>query len=66
MEKTGQLTEAVLFRNQDDFGAYSRIYCSDSEYGLLLLIHIPDSYTLNLTSEEAFSNMKCLHEIFGG
>jgi hypothetical protein len=66
MKKSDKIEKAVLFHIQDDSVGYSGIVCSDSEYGLLLLIHIPDSYTLNLTSEEAFSDTKCLHEIFGG
>jgi hypothetical protein len=31
----------------------SRIIYSDSEYGLLLPIQIPDSYMLNVAAEEA-------------
>ena len=53
MKKSDKI-QKVFVHNQDDPVAYSGIFCSDSEYGLLILIQIPDSYQLNLTSEETW------------
>ena len=49
-----QNKEAVFVHDQDDPVAYSGIFCSDSEYGFLLLMHILDSYELNLAVEETW------------
>ena len=65
MKKTDKIKKTVFFHNQDDFYAYSRVYCSDSEYGFFLLMHILDSYQLNLASDETFSDTKCSHEFLG-
>ena len=63
--ETRQNKETVLVHDQDDPVAYSGIFCSDSEYGFLLLMHILDSYQLNLLSKETFIDTKCLHEFLG-
>ena len=65
MKKSDKIKKAVLFRNQDDPVAYSGIVCSDSEYGLLVLMHIPDSYELNLAFEETSLTRQCLYENLG-
>ena len=54
MKKTDKIEETVFVHNQDYSAGYSSIFCSDSEYGLLLMMDIPDSYALNLTSEETW------------
>ena len=63
--ETRQNKEAVLVHDQDDPVAYSGIFCSDSEYGFLLLKHILDSYQLNLVSEETSLIQQCLYENLG-
>ena len=65
MKKTDKIKKTVFFHNQDDFYAYSRVYCSDSEYGFFLLMHILDSYQLNLVSEETSLTLNCLYENLG-
>ena len=63
--ETRQNKETVLVHDQDDPVAYSGIFCSDSEYGFLLLMHILDSYQLNLVSEETSLTLNCLYENLG-
>ena len=65
MKKTDKIKKAALFRNQGDPVDYSGIICSDSEYGFLLLIHISDSYELNLASDETSLTRQCLYENLG-
>ena len=64
MKKSDKIKK-VFVHNQDDPVGYSGIICSDSEYGFLLLIHISDSYELNLASEETMLTRQCLYENLG-
>ena len=61
MKKSDKIKK-VLVRNQDDPVGYSGIICSNFEYGFLLLLHILDSYRLNLVFEESSLTLQCLYE----
>ena len=52
-----EVTNSAHFARLSGLTKKSRIECSDSEYGLLLLIHIPSSYTLYLPTNE-ITNLK--------
>ena len=57
--------QKVFVHDQDDPVGYSGLIYSDSEYGLLIIIQIPDSYELNLASEETMLTRQCLCENLG-
>ena len=52
MKKTDKIKRTVLVHVQDDVAGRSSIIYSDSECVLLLMMHITDSYQLNVTFEE--------------
>ena len=64
MKKSDKI-QKVFVHDQDDSVGYSGIFCSDSEYGLLILMHILDSYELNLAFEEMLLTRQCLYENLG-
>ena len=64
MKKSDKI-QRVFVHNQDDPVGYSGLIYSDSEYGFLLLIHISDSYQLNLAFEEMLLTRQCLYENLG-
>lgn len=52
----GKLTASVQVHQREAFTFPLWIIYSDSEYGLLLPIQIPDSYTLNVTVNETLAS----------
>ena len=62
-EETEQFKASVFVHKLDASTLSSRIACSDSEYGLLLLIHIPASYQLNQATKETLASQDSVWDV---
>ncbi|TSA55910.1 hypothetical protein D4R42_04580 [bacterium] len=61
----GKLTASVQVHQREAFTFPLWIIYSDSEYGLLLPIQIPDSYTLNVAVNETLASQNSRVEMVG-